>query len=173
MIVGKIVLTDHIVPELHVVLKIAVRDKIACLKTFVDIVCELNGISEKKKAMYSAILKRERLSTTGVGNGIAVPHALCDSPYPYIVLGVLENAIDFGALDDLPVDLVLMIFAAGQREDKGVLHLRILGRFTQLLKSKNHCCAIRNAISLQQCSIVLQNAFGCSIVQEEIFSKTA
>lgn len=177
MIVGRLTIANLIRPELqvYVALKVPVRDKIACLKTFIHILCEADGISgEQKKEMTTALLRRERLGTTGVGGGIAIPHAKCRIDSFYFIIGVLTDAIDFNAIDDHPVDVVATYLAPHY---SGADHLKLLAYISRLLRDKNYASALRKATSLQDISIVLRgdfekNRYERSIVHEEVFSET-
>ncbi|MAY64129.1 MAG: transcriptional regulator, partial [Rhizobiales bacterium] len=70
----------------------------------------LTGLPERE--IFDVILQRERLGSTGVGNGIAIPHG--KMPHLEQIVGVfarLEQPVDFEALDDEPVDLVVLLLA--------------------------------------------------------------
>lgn len=76
---------------------------------------------------------RERVASTGVGEGIAIPHATCAAiDEPLVALIRLRNAIDFDAVDRLPVALIVVVLAP--RGDQA-LHLRLLARIARLFRS--------------------------------------
>jgi PTS system nitrogen regulatory IIA component len=86
-------------------------------------------------------MKRERLGTTGVGNGIAIPHGKL--PHLEGMFGIfarLENPIDFEAIDDRPVDLMFLLLAP---ETAGADHLKALARVSRLLRDKRACEKLR------------------------------
>jgi len=82
--------------------------------------------------IYEALWQREMLSSTGVGRGIAIPHARVPQlTQMFGLFGKLEQPIDFGAIDDKPVDLVFMLLAP---EHAGADHLRALARVSRLMR---------------------------------------
>ncbi len=84
------------------------------------------------RAIFDAVLERERLGSTGVGGGVAIPHArLVGLPRICGIFARLETAIDFEALDDQPVDLVFMLLAP---DDAGADHLKALARVSRVLR---------------------------------------
>lgn len=71
---------------------------------------EVTGLSERE--VFDVILQRERLGSTGVGNGIAIPHGkLATLDHIVGVFARLDHPVDFEALDDQPVDLVFLLLA--------------------------------------------------------------
>lgn len=88
------------------------------------------GLPERE--IFDTILQRERLGSTGVGNGIAIPHGKL--PRIDKITGVfarLAQPVDFDALDDQPVDLVFLLLAP---EGAGADHLKALSRIARLLR---------------------------------------
>lgn len=86
------------------------------------------------KQIFSNLTRRERLGTTGVGNGIAIPHAKMEAlDGPYALFATLEQPIDFDAIDDRPVDLILMLLSP---EYAGTDMLRALAGITRVLRDK-------------------------------------
>ncbi|PRY23065.1 phosphotransferase IIA-like nitrogen-regulatory protein PtsN [Aliiruegeria haliotis] len=88
-----------------------------------------------------ALLERESLGPTGVGNGIALPHARMNGATG--VTGVffkLERALDFDSVDRQPVDLVFALFAP---EDAGVEHLKALALISRTMRDSSVCSKLR------------------------------
>ncbi|MDU1414616.1 MAG: fructose-specific PTS transporter subunit EIIC [Clostridium sp.] len=109
--------------------------------TKVDIINELvelmdnNGILIDKEIYRRAIFDREELSSTGVGEGIAIPHGKTNVVVkPGLSALIIRNGVDFDSIDGLPVNLVFMI-AAPDTEDN--VHLKVLSRLSTLLMDKN------------------------------------
>jgi len=93
---------------------------------------ELTG--EPERAIFDVLLERERLGTTGVGDGVAIPHGKL--PNLKKLLGVfarLERPIDFEAIDEQPVDLIFLLLAPGTA---GADHLKALARVSRLLRDR-------------------------------------
>ncbi|MBD0413156.1 PTS IIA-like nitrogen regulatory protein PtsN [Oryzicola mucosus] len=99
----------------------------------------ISGIPERE--IFDTVLQRERLGSTGVGNGIAIPHGKLASVNRIIgVFARLENPVDFEALDDEPVDLVFLLLAP---EGAGADHLKALSRIARVLRDGNTVAKIR------------------------------
>ena len=82
--------------------------------------------------VFDALLEREAAGSTGVGHGVAVPHArLAGMDRLHAVFVRLETPVDFDALDDKPVDLLFALFGP---PEAGMEHLRALARVSRLLR---------------------------------------
>ena len=93
--------------------------------------------------MLSLMLEREKLGSTGVGHGVAIPHARMESALGITaMLVVFDQPIDFDAIDDLPVDLMLIMVAP---MDAGTDHLKALSRVSRLLRDESICDKLRGA----------------------------
>lgn len=101
----------------------------------------LTRISERR--IFETLVERERLGTTGVGAGIAIPHGRMTEVKTIIgIFARLENAIDYEAVDSQSVDLVFMLLAP---ENAGADHLKALARVSRLLRDKAVCEKLRSA----------------------------
>ncbi|MCV0425734.1 MAG: PTS IIA-like nitrogen regulatory protein PtsN [Roseibium sp.] len=90
----------------------------------------LTGLSERE--IFDTLLQRERLGSTGVGHGIAIPHGKLTRLDRLVgVFAKLDKPIDFDALDDEPVDLVFLLLAP---EGAGADHLKALARIARQLR---------------------------------------
>jgi PTS system nitrogen regulatory IIA component len=97
-------------------------------------VCEtaagLTGLPERE--IFDTILQRERLGSTGVGHGVAIPHGKLRSLDKLVgVFARLARPVDFDSLDDQPVDLVFLLLAP---ESAGADHLKALARIARVLR---------------------------------------
>lgn len=82
--------------------------------------------------IVAATMERERLGSTGVGTGVALPHARIEGiDQVYVVFARLETAIDYDAVDERPVDLVALLLAP---TDAGGAHLRALAKVSRTLR---------------------------------------
>lgn len=96
-------------------------------------------------AALDALLAREALSSTGVGRGVAIPHARAEGlKGVHAVVARLEKPIEFEALDGEPVDLLIALFAP---PDAGSEHLRALARVSRLLRQADLREQLRQAHS--------------------------
>lgn len=99
----------------------------------------ISGIPERE--VFDTILQRERLGSTGVGNGIAIPHGkLAGVKRIAGVFARLETPVDFESLDDQPVDLVFLLLAP---EGAGADHLKALSRIARVLRDADTVAKIR------------------------------
>jgi len=96
---------------------------------------------QQERAVFDVLMERERLGTTGVGNGIAIPHGKLEKvDRLYGVFARLESPIDFQAIDDQPVDLIFLLLAP---ETAGADHLKALARVSRLLRDTQTCEKLR------------------------------
>lgn len=94
-----------------------------------------------ERAVLDGLLERERLGSTGVGHGVAIPHAkFANLDRLYGLFARLETAIDFESIDDQPVDLVFVLLAP---EDAGAEHLKALARVSRLFRNADICAKLR------------------------------
>lgn len=91
---------------------------------------QITGLTERD--VFDTIMQREKLGSTGVGNGIAIPHGKLKNIKNITgIFARLETPVDFEALDDEPVDLVFMLLAP---ESAGADHLKALSRIARILR---------------------------------------
>jgi PTS system nitrogen regulatory IIA component len=99
----------------------------------------LTGLAER--VVFDTLLERERLGSTGVGNGIAIPHGRL--PGLTRLHGLFARAdmpVEFDAIDDVPVDLIFVLLAP---EGAGADHLKALARVSRLLRDRLMCEKLR------------------------------
>jgi len=124
---------DAIIPALKV------NSKKQLLQELAAKAARLTGLPERD--IFEVILQRERLGSTGVGNGIAIPHGKLSSVHKITgVFARLDNAVDFEALDDQPVDLVFLLLAP---EGAGADHLKALSRIARVLRDQDLVAKLR------------------------------
>jgi PTS system nitrogen regulatory IIA component len=131
---------DLITPQ-SVVARLRVTSKKQVLQELSKRAAEMTGLHER--AIFDVLLERERLGTTGVGDGIAIPHGkLPELRRLYGVFARLETPVDFDAVDDQPVDLIFLLLAP---ETAGADHLKALARVSRLLRDRSTCEKLRGA----------------------------
>ena len=124
-----------------VIEKLTVTSKKQILQEIARRAATVSGLDER--TIFDTLLERERLGTTGVGNGIAIPHGrLAGLDRPVGVFARLTRAIDFDAVDDQPVDIVFMLLAPN---DAGADHLKALARVSRLFRNKEICEKLRGS----------------------------
>ncbi len=128
-----------------VVANLRVTSKKQALQELAKRAAELTGRPER--AIFEVLTERERLGTTGVGNGIAIPHGkLADLDRLYGLFARLETPIDFDAIDEQPVDLICVLLAP---ETAGADHLKALARVSRLLRDRATCDKLRGTDSAE------------------------
>lgn len=137
MDITDLISTDGIVPSLRVTSKKQLLQELARkASTLTDV---------EAREIFDVLLERERLGTTGVGNGIAIPHGkLAKLDKLYAVFARLDKPVDFDAIDDEPVDLVVLLLAP---EAAGADHLKALARVSRLLRDRTVCTKLRGCES--------------------------
>jgi nitrogen PTS system EIIA component len=133
-------MTDFLKPD-AVFSNVKMTSKKQLLQFMSEKAAEMTGIAERD--IFDTIMQRERLGSTGVGNGIAIPHCKMASSARLTGLFVrLDQAIDFDSIDDQKVDLVFMLIAP---ELAGADHLKALSKVARALRSADIVDAIRRA----------------------------
>ena len=121
--------TDLVSPN-AIIPALKVNGKKQALQEIAAKAAELTGQNEK--AILEILLQREKLGSTGVGNGVAIPHGkLQKLGNVFGLFARLERPIDFEALDSQPVDLIFLLLAP---EGAGADHLKALARVARLLR---------------------------------------
>jgi len=101
----------------------------------------LTGQSER--TIFEIVLQREKLGSTGVGNGVAIPHGkLPKLNKLFGLFARLNRAVDFEALDGQPVDLIFLLLAP---ESAGADHLKALARIARLLRDPEIARKLRDS----------------------------
>ena len=134
--------TDLIRPH-AVVPNLRVTSKKQALQELSRRASDLIDLPERR--IFEVLVERERLGTTGVGNGIAIPHGkLSELSGLQAMFARLESPIDFEAIDEQPVDLICVLLAP---ESAGADHLKALARISRLLRDRNVCEKLRGSDS--------------------------
>lgn len=101
------------------------------IKTLINMVSQ-TGYLDDKYAFYDAIMEREKIVSTGIGMGTAIPHAKLSSFNDFfIAIGILRKGIEWNALDGSPVRIIFLI---GGPDNKQTEYLHILSKLTQVIK---------------------------------------
>ncbi len=131
-------LTDLLSPD-AIFSALRVNGKKQALQEMSERAAQVSGLPARE--IFDALLQRERLGSTGVGDGIAIPHgklAKCNRIFG--IFARLERAIDFEALDGLPVDLIFLLIAP---ESAGADHLKALAMIARVLRDAEMAAQLR------------------------------
>jgi PTS system nitrogen regulatory IIA component len=122
-----------------VIAQLRVGNKKQALQEVARRAASTTGIAERR--IYDVLSERERLGTTGIGRGVAVPHGkLVELSGVHGLFARLDRPIPFDAIDNQPVDLLFVLLAP---ENAGAEHLRALARISRLLRDEAICEKLR------------------------------
>ena len=113
---------QNLLSENTININLEANDKIEAINKMVDLISKSNNITDVER-FKEEVFKRESLSSTGIGEGIAIPHA--KSEYvkaPTIAIGIFSNKIDYSSVDNEKVDLIFLLAAPPENDT----HLEIL-----------------------------------------------
>src|SRR6201990_1099633 len=143
-------ITDLVAPE-AILPALKVNSKKQALHELAAKAAELTGQNER--AVFEVLLQREKLGTTAVGYGVAIPHGkLPKLEKLFGLFARLERPIDFEAMDSQPVDLVFLLLAP---EGAGADHLKALARIARLLRDQDVAKKLRASRDAQAIYSVL------------------
>jgi PTS system nitrogen regulatory IIA component len=133
--------TPELVSPNAIIPALKVNGKKQALQEIAAKAATLTGQSER--AILEILLQREKLGSTGVGNGVAIPHGkLAKLGQVFGLFARLERPVDFEALDGQPVDLIFLLLAP---EGAGADHLKALARVARLLRDPEVARKLRNS----------------------------
>ncbi len=143
-------IVDLITPQ-HVIPKLRVTSKKQALQELSRYAAEITD--QHERTIFEVLLERERLGTTGVGAGVAIPHGkLSALDRLYGLFARLDAPIDFEAIDEQPVDLIFLLLAP---EAAGADHLKALARVSRLLRDKETCDKLRGSDTAEALYVLL------------------
>jgi fructose-specific phosphotransferase system IIA component len=104
-----------------------------CIRELIDKLAKTDTI-KNADSIFDAVLERERIMTTGVGNGIAIPHCKhTDSPEFAVCLGIQPKGVDFQSIDKKSVNIIFLL--VGPENNPG-LHIKLLSRISRLMSNE-------------------------------------
>ena len=131
------------------------KSKSEALDQIVDLMVKSEKINDKE-ADRKQVYAREEESTTGIGEGIAIPHGKCDAvTKPGLAAMVVKDGVDFDSLDGEPVTLMFLI-AAPNTEDN--IHLDVLSKLSVLLMNEEFTESLRNAKTVEEFMNIINDA---------------
>lgn len=125
----------------------APTDKKATLDMAVELM-EKSGKLMDVEQYRAQVYAREEESTTGIGEGIAIPHGKCDAvKTPGLAAMVIKNGVDYDSLDGEPVTLLFLIAAPNTKDN---VHLDVLSKLSVMLMDENFTTSLRNSKSVEE-----------------------
>ena len=146
-------LLDHLKPECLVILKESTKQ--AALNELATVAAEQSGID--LATLETAIAKREELMSTGIGNGLAIPHVrLSAAKSATLAVGVTAGGIaDYQSLDEKPVHIVVLIIAPQGQHDT---YIRLLAKVTDVLRHEDMRARVLQAADADQLYRIFKEA---------------
>ena len=128
-------------------------------KRILEIICDTASTELQDLSTYellTSLMAREKMGSTGIGNGIAIPHGrLTTSNKAVAVVAVTEQPIAFDAIDNRPVDIFIALFAP---EQECQAHLATLQNIAQLFSNKVFCKQIRKCTTAEEVFALIKQA---------------
>ncbi len=138
-----------------VMLGAAPSDKKQALEQAVALMAESGKLADEE-AYKKQVFAREEESTTGIGDGIAIPHGKCDAVIkPGLAAMVIPNGVDFESLDDEPVTLLFLIAAPNTKDN---VHLDVLSKLSVMLMDEDFTAKLRAAKSVDEFMQIIDDA---------------
>lgn len=135
MDLGDLLSAEEVIPTLKA------KSKKQVLQEIAGIAAEKAGLDPQD--VFDVLLQRERLGSTGVGQGVAIPHGRLPSiDRIFCLFARLEEPISFDSIDDEPVDLVFLLLAP---ETAGADHLKALARISRLIRESQTLDKLRGS----------------------------
>jgi fructose-specific phosphotransferase system IIA component len=129
-------------------------NKADVIAELVDIVCKAGGI-RNKKALSDALAEREKMGSTAIGNGVAVPHTKIEGvKQPILTFGRSSGGLDFNSLDGEKTYLFFILISP--KEDIGA-HLKILAKISHLIKDRFMVGLFRKAKTKKEVLSIIAN----------------
>ncbi len=128
--------------EESVLINLQGKTKREALSELLNVLKSKNYIKNSSEIL-DIVLEREKLGSTGIGQGIAVPHAKTDQIEKLVgAVGISENGVSFDSLDGEPVNIIFLILAPTKSIGE---HLKALAKIARLLKNRTFRTALRNS----------------------------
>ncbi len=117
-------------------------DKEECIEEMVEVLVRAGRVADRAKVI-EAVRRRESEGSTGIGNGVAVPHGKCAGlSGTVLAVGVSRGGIEFDAVDDRPVNVVFLIAASATEPGR---HLQMLAEVVRLIRIPGLCAKLVSA----------------------------
>ena len=128
--------------------RVVCSDDIASKKRLLELLSELLGKSSpqlSQQAIFDALVNREKLGSTGLGKGVAIPHGrMASLEEPVCAFIEVKTPVDFDAADGQPVDLVFCLLVP---EDSTEEHLQVLSTIAEIFSNPSMCSSLRECDS--------------------------
>ena len=145
---------SSLLKENMIELELEGKDKAEIIDELVSIIIK-SGKAKNKKALSSALMEREKLGSTAIGNGVAVPHTKTDDiKHTVLAFGRSADGVDFNSLDGEKTHLFFMLISP--KEDIGA-HLKVLAKISHLIKDRFMVGLFKKAKSKKDILSIISN----------------
>ena len=152
---GGVMRITDLLDKNSVMLGAAPSDKKQALEQAVALMAESGKLADEE-SYKKQVFAREEESTTGIGEGIAIPHGKCDAVIkPGLAAMVIPNGVDFESLDDEPVTLLFLIAAPNTKDN---VHLDVLSKLSVMLMDEDFTAKLRAAKSVDEFMQIIDDA---------------
>tara|TARA_Y100000389_G_scaffold85549_1_gene82282 strand:+ start:2294 stop:2752 length:459 start_codon:yes stop_codon:yes gene_type:complete len=130
----------------HISINDNCRSKKSILEKLSQLLSKSSGINGNK--IFTELYEREKLGSTSVGNGVALPHARIKGvDYPFVSVIILDNPIDFDNIDNFDVDIIVCLIVPYEETQN---HLALLSNLSKILDQISNRKKLRDARNSQQ-----------------------
>lgn len=135
MLISEFLTPQDIVPDLKATSKKQVLQELASFAS--------ERLNLEDRAIFDVLVERERLGTTGFGNGVAIPHGkMRQLDKLHVIFARLSSPVNFDAVDGRPVDLFFLLLTP---ENAGADHLKALAKVSRILRNEKTCAKLRGS----------------------------
>lgn len=132
--IDDIMIADFMEEDL-VCLEMKSKNKSEALVELSELISKSKNINSKDNSIYKALLERENLGSTGIGRGVAIPHAKTeDASKLTVAFGISRNKIDFDSMDDEKIG-IFFVFASPSKDSK--IYLKVLARVSRIIREED------------------------------------
>ncbi len=125
---------SDLINDENVLLDLAAKDKYEIIDALIEVVSKSNKVLDKEK-VRNCVIEREKVLSTGVGKGFAVPHGKTDAVTEIVVaFAITKEPVEYEALDDQPVRLIFLIIG---RDSLVSSHIKLLSRISRLMNNED------------------------------------
>ena len=144
-------ITDYMSEDL-ISLKLKSKNKDVVLMELADLIAVSPDVHNEENVIYKALIEREKLGSTGIGKGVAIPHAKTDAADRLtIAFGISKDKIDFKSLDNESVN-IFFVFASPMKDSQ--VYLKVLARISRLIREeefRNELLACKTPAEVIEC----------------------
>ena len=144
-------ITDYMSEDL-ISLKLKSKNKDDVLMELADLIAVSPDVHNEENVIYKALIEREKLGSTGIGKGVAIPHAKTDAADRLtIAFGISKDKIDFKSLDNESIN-IFFVFASPMKDSQ--VYLKVLARISRLIREeefRNELLACKTPAEVIEC----------------------